>query len=388
MSRSPLPEKMFEPTVCIPTDLLMRYSSHSLEASEVRKVEEHLADCDLCAGAVEGFLITAVSAADLETLHSRIDSLSGASWFSSLGFKTGLIIVVVSIFSLGLWFANKGEGNSNQLAVNSGPQTKLGPQQEQIMPSVSAPVENSLNTRIDNFQEPAKHVPSVKEATSFQTGNSKENAAKAMKEEVAVSHAPLPDEQKPVDSKVSAAVEEVAVAPKPVNYNRSLQYINTLKISDFDHLYRTVAKQLGTPDHHVPANQEGGDAVEVKDGLSASEHVQSVDIILRRGLAAFKDASYEPALGAFKQLIDLNPKDINSLFYSGMCYYWLNKPSRSIALFDQVLGMDNNAFAEEASWYKAEALQALGKREEAKALLEKISTENGFYAKEAREKLK
>ena len=86
---------------CITADQLRLYSEHKLSGKGLRAVELHLADCELCSAAADGFLMTAVSAAELSQINSRIDSLSGASWFGTLGSKIILDFSVLELTGAG-----------------------------------------------------------------------------------------------------------------------------------------------------------------------------------------------------------------------------------------------------------------------------------------------
>ena len=66
---------IFEQTACLSDEQLLLYVSGKMNAEEKRKAELHLADCDMCADAVEGLQLTHNKniAAINEKLHSAID---------------------------------------------------------------------------------------------------------------------------------------------------------------------------------------------------------------------------------------------------------------------------------------------------------------------------
>ena len=79
---------------------------------------------------------------------------------------------------------------------------------------------------------------------------------------------------------------------------------------------------------------------------------------------------------------------MNALFYGGVCCVNLGQADKAIEYLDQVLQNENSSFSEEAKWYKALAYAKKKDFVTAKKLLNEIISENGFYAQQAKEKLK
>jgi tetratricopeptide (TPR) repeat protein len=196
----------------------------------------------------------------------------------------------------------------------------------------------------------------------------------------------------PVDAQLKPIVDSVPVATSVAaseKYNASAGYIVDLKVTEFDKYYRSQTievKELklgGTPAEFEDQDAGKKDA---KDG----EIVHSVpsDQFLREGLLAFRDARYGKCVSKMEVLLTHNPDDINALFYTAVSYVKLEMYSKAIPLLDKIIADPNNVFDEEAEWYKALALEGNGDTAAAQELFKKISTNGGFYSKQAASRLK
>ena len=124
--------------------------------------------------------------------------------------------------------------------------------------------------------------------------------------------------------------------------------------------------------------------------LNDKEFEQTIvaDKVLKSALALFNNGKYNNALVDFELLLDHNPEDVNSLFYSAISYYQIGKYGHTIKNLETILGNQNTVFHPEAKWNLAMSLFKIGQKGKAKQLLIEISNEKGFYSKRATEKLK
>lgn len=102
----------------------------------------------------------------------------------------------------------------------------------------------------------------------------------------------------------------------------------------------------------------------------------------------FKSGNFKQTMNRTKSILKFYPDDINALFYGGLCYYNLNQMNAAIDAFKKVLENRFQNFDEEASWYLANAYLANQDRNNAKATMEWIVEQNGFYANQAEKMLK
>ncbi|MCC6837745.1 MAG: tetratricopeptide repeat protein, partial [Bacteroidia bacterium] len=73
---------------------------------------------------------------------------------------------------------------------------------------------------------------------------------------------------------------------------------------------------------------------------------------------------------------------------SALSYYNIDRFDRASTKLEELLLSNNNAFYQEAKWYLSLSELKRGNKQKARDLFEQIITENGFYSKKAKEKMK
>jgi len=86
----------------------------------------------------------------------------------------------------------------------------------------------------------------------------------------------------------------------------------------------------------------------------------------------YNQEKYEEASAAFNKIIQ-TAEDETAVFYEGVSLSALGKTKDALKFFNMISGNRDGKFYEEANWYAALCLIDLGKTEEAKILLRKIS---------------
>jgi hypothetical protein len=398
---------IFAPTTCLSADQLRLYSTHTLDKSAVRAVEEHLADCELCSIALDGFAAVAVSAADLHAINAQVDKLSGVNWFQTLGGKISIGLSSIVVLVAGVWFYQLQNAVKPAIVTPSVQVIAPATPAKADDPTVINPVPSLAKQETTNKSKPLAEIskPLANEnymeqvsdnnnlALSITNSNLNQQNLKFNPDNYANSNSiQNPRLNNQVQNTSGNSVSNVTPMFTPDDlvftpeYNSQIQYLNGLKITDFDKLYYYQAGNLQPRD--IPSPVEGRKPSESNEILREPVHTETAEAVLKSGLLYFKNQKYGDALGRFSELLDVNGGDINALFYTGICWYNLNKADRSIAFLDKVLNMKNNAFHEEALWYKALGLLLKKDNEPAKLVLQQISDEKGFYGKQAREKLK
>lgn len=163
--------------------------------------------------------------------------------------------------------------------------------------------------------------------------------------------------------------------------NSPVVYIHDLKVSDYRNLYFRKNQFVRIDDLGLPASQS------LPDDATSSRLKQEATYFLHeelaRALRDFNKGRYEQAMNKLQEVEQYNKSDINCDFYIGMCWYHRKNYANAIERLSNCLGNPNNAFLQEAMYYKALALLELGRREEAVQLLKKIEEEGEFYAVKA-----
>lgn len=166
--------------------------------------------------------------------------------------------------------------------------------------------------------------------------------------------------------------------------NSPIVYIHDLKVSEYTSLYFKKNKFVkfanwkNTSADRASGEEVPGNVLSLKQEAKYYLHEE-----LSEALLLFKQQKYDWAIAAFKKVAEYNKEDVNSDFYLGMCFYYKKNYLASITYFNSVIENPNNAFLQEANYYKALTFLEQGNKKEAEILLKRIMEEGGFYSGKA-----
>lgn len=223
----------------------------------------------------------------------------------------------------------------------------------------------------------------VNDATSFKSKESdKENNQQENEKSV------LQKKSTPPSKAPSVIIESVGVLSKS-NYASSTYYLHDVKVVDYTITYQNEEDFKKQAD----ANGTSADFVNQEQKMKAEDELENTVVketykdVLERGILNFNKLAYKEALIDFELILAKHPLDVNALFYGGISAFNLTNYKNALAKFDAVLNNPYQTFNQEAKWHKALTLIALKDQNKAKKLLNEIVTENGFYSKQAKNKL-
>lgn len=348
---------------CLTFEQLSSYSLNKIEKDEHAQLYMHISTCELCTCAVNGFTAISFTSADVDAIHNQIDVKTNAMHANPLTFAHVFIacISVASIFSF-YYFVDSFSNSKSSKVVSENVKSVSIPIVEKIIPAVEPETIPSEEIKVP-----------------------KNDLAVEMKtiEKISIPVEPIKSIT-PGLIPVSIKATEVAIVP---NYNSDIIYIYDLKVTSYNSLYFNYKLKPFEIKGHTPSfkeNKESPTAVFEKD----YEQTIAADKVLKTGLGYFNKGKYGNALGEFQLLLEANPNDVNSLFYSAVAYYQIGKYDRTIKNLEAVLKSPNNTFHPEAKWNLALSNLKIGEKAKAKQLLIEIANEKGFYSKRAGEKLK
>lgn len=194
---------------------------------------------------------------------------------------------------------------------------------------------------------------------------------------------PVPIQNLPVVSPVPTPAPEIVRDHKEAKEI----YLHSMKLVDY-RKYRekpqVKTKQLlltGTP-----ANKED-EYSEDEDPVWREVDVPYIDFI-DKSVKVFERGNYKKALSRFETILETYPDDVNANFYAGICLFNLREYNKAIEYFSNCLNGKYANFDEEALWMTAESYDKLKQKSKAKEIYQSIADGNGFYASQAKEKLK
>lgn len=348
---------------CLTFEQLSSYSLNKIEKDEHAQLYMHISTCELCTCAVNGFTAISFTSADVDAIHNQIDVKTNAMQANPLTFAHAFLacISVASVFGF-YYFVNSFSDNKSSQMVYENVKPVSVPAVEKIIPAVELEI------------IPAEEIKIPKNDLAVE---------KKIIEKIIIPVEPIKSIT-PGLIPVPVKTSEVLVNP---NYNADIIYIYDLKVTNYNLLYFNNKLKPFEIKGHTPSfkeNKESPNAVFEKD----YEQTIAADKVLKTGLGYFNKGKYGKALSEFQLLLEANPNDVNSLFYSAVAYYQIGKYDRTIKNLEAVLNSSNNVFHPEAKWNLALSNLKIGEKAKAKQLLIEIVNEKGFYSKRASDKLK
>lgn len=167
--------------------------------------------------------------------------------------------------------------------------------------------------------------------------------------------------------------------------NSPVIYIHDLKVSDYTSLYFKKNQFVKFTNARSTSAEyaSGGETRNNNSGLK-QEATYYLHEELAEALLFFKRGKYDLAIVTLRKITEYNKTDVNCDFYLGMCFYYKKSFSAAATYFDATIENPNNAFLQEAMYYKAVTLSELGNKKEASVLFKKIVEEGEFYSEKAK----
>lgn len=109
---------------------------------------------------------------------------------------------------------------------------------------------------------------------------------------------------------------------------------------------------------------------------------------MEEALGYFGRSDHKACLKKMDFLLEQYPKDVNALFYAGLCSYNLGLYEHARGFLHRAATHPVDSFDEEATWYHALTLERLGDQQAAQEAFTRIAANGGFYAERAAGRLR
>ncbi len=164
-------------------------------------------------------------------------------------------------------------------------------------------------------------------------------------------------------------------------------YLHSMKLVDY-RKYRekpqVKTKQLTLTG--TPANKEDEFAQD-EDPVWRDVDVPYIDYI-DKTVSVFERGNYKKALTRFETILETYSDDVNANFYAGICLFNMGEYDKAIPHFSNCISGPFSNFDEEAQWMLAESCAKMGDSAKAKSIYRTIANGSGYYAAQAKDKLK
>lgn len=351
---------IFEKDSCLTTDMIRLYADGNADKAFKHKIEKHLVDCELCSLAIEGAIAVPLLDSDVEDLHKRIDKKTNPRIKSgNARGKRFLYTIVVSLLVFGTYYFV----NNYRLKEVDVPQTMHEPEPENKPSSQKVLTPAEIEEIADN--KPPVQIGTAPTAPAIVKGEQVDNIKR---KELFLQ-----------PGTAAAPADELPL--KPIPAHDEIIYLHNCKVANVRKLYYKIGVEVNILRNVPSPNEQKNSQNTMMDDRSAVAIA-----ILNKGLEYLSDENYSRAYDELQVLVENNEKDINALFYSALCMYNLNNTKGAKFRFGKL--SNDYYFAEEANWYYALCLLKENDAAGAAAKLKEIVNTNGFYATQAKKKLR
>lgn len=347
-----------------PTNLT-REDIRSYQATKDERVkhsiEKKALDNDFDADALEGWSMPSAAGVSMKKLDKRFGKK-----FPTFSITLGILSLSVLILSV-LYFSEKSQSNEEVPSTNN--QQLISYEKTDII----------LPESIEDMKElPQKEQIQIKTI---------QRDFEVQKQQTEVKTESFETQQ--ISNLPTKGIEETKMPDRPIKetvLGKEI-YLNDLKVLDY-RAYRSKptiqTKQLELTG--TPANQSQPGETKEEEFTWKNVDVPYIDY-LDKSMEIFSRGNNKKALARFEEIIKTYPDDLNALFYAGLCYYNLREFDKAITSFGKCEDSKYTNFNEEAEWYKAKSLLASGNKDQARSLLTKIQSTNGYYSAQAKKLL-
>jgi hypothetical protein len=337
---------------------------NSLSDTEKQAFEKKMQQDDLSYLSSVAFEQFAVNQADINKLHHLIDKKTklGFNQFSTVFISVlcGLLMGVSVFFVIF--------------------------QKNQTHPSVYQQFqEEELSTKKTNKVVSAEDtifpiMPNEEKSKDIEHFTINENTANSEKiEEIPET---LPTKKGSLDALETEDNQELILQFIP---NAPVVFINNMKVTNYRLYYfkRNEGINLAI-NTGVSAQYENSSNIE--RAILSKNSTYFAHKIIQRAMRLFDSKDYTGCIEELNLLYDFNKDDANAQFYLGLCYYQLGKYTVAQSFFNKNLDNAINIFHQESEFYEALCLLKTNQAD-AKAQLQRIVANKGFYSNRAKEVL-
>lgn len=405
-------KNIFQNTACLSQEQLIRYVKGELTKAEMRAVELHIADCEICFDAVEGLSLAEKS--KLENIQSELQLRIKQKlkteehrkviplfkkWYSAAA--AVLLLFLLSVYLVKNYLNNDNSGLAESKIENT-IQTKE-PAKQIIDESALRNDTLVSQPHSDNktFNSELKQTQQTVSKT-IESDESKPSPPVEFKSKTEVALNKKMEEPKKESAEITKADKyddyrngEAAVAETPVAETKDAETVAQNKPAQADEkvseksskstLKKTEEKLMNitaTPS----ATSTGATALSQPNSFSTAS---TFDFNLYdNGINYFNAKDYTHALPVFNQLLAKQTDNISCNYYAGVSNYYLANYTVAIQHLNIVANYKHNSLYESALWFKGNALLKLDNKKEAKKMFEAVVKQKGNYKTQAEELLK
>jgi TolA-binding protein len=385
-------------------DEIRKYQSGELDAARAHEIELIAQENPLLAEAIEGFASNPAYHL-LPGITAAVTTAGGIATTSSItaGTVAGAVKVASPWWHLNGWLIGATVGTSAAVGTYYIADSVSKDSQKITEIIATHPNEHSEINQVSelNYADLAdsSNVSVVSGKTNVEVNV--DGAAQGVQHHDASTHALIQEDQntarnqtlpekintKKSQEGVSATGDKNEGLPKSSS-TVAIQIMKVLnyKMADYTSIRENAWEKFDESDIGLPARWKSEQERESYLREHPESFVPYVDYVTTC-ISAYDQEKFEMAIQRFAVILDQYPDDVNALFYSAMSEYNLKRYDRAIQLFSLVEKNMIRTFNEEAFFYHARCLKALGDVDGANSNFVKVIQMNGFYRERAIEEM-
>lgn len=153
---------------CLTYEELFAYTSNKLESSTRARLYQHIATCELCTCAVNGFTSLPLASIDINTLYDKIDMKTNVKQTSPITFGQ-LCIVIISLTSIAAFYLATNSVQKNSMKSMATTHKKISFSHLNVKP-VETPIISETSTA--TVAKKVKHVVKKEETNTDELNTS------------------------------------------------------------------------------------------------------------------------------------------------------------------------------------------------------------------------
>jgi len=371
--------KIFSKSSCLTNNEMLEYLSGKLSDSEKRKIEMHIADCEMCNDELEGLsnmkdsdqlssIIHSVNS-DIDKYLKQFEKNGAVKTSKTYNIKrifavaASFLLLISAGFIVNYYMNNNTESladmqkkESTELSEESPVMTEKEAEKDESvkLDVASSTVDDNYNTAVIE-QSRENNIDKIHSDKNKNTEDLADDDA---------SDRILQEEE---------AEEDIVVITSDISENRnkdSERDDNKLAGQDDETAAGEISDSfIGYSTRHIPKENFKG----------KKEEAVKYKSIKTGALLSYDGKVYNEAADGFGEYLKYKPNDSEVIFKYGLSSYYIKDYSNALKSFDKIISSGKNKYLEDAEWYKSQALMKIGKNKEAADLLRKIVLRNGKH---------
>ncbi|MCD4796428.1 MAG: hypothetical protein K8R49_04570 [Candidatus Cloacimonetes bacterium] len=384
--------KIFSKSSCLTNSEMLEYLSGKLSNTEKRRIEMHIADCEMCNDELEGLsnmknpdslstIIHSVNS-DIDTYLKQFNKSKVKKTAKTYNIKrifavaASVLLIISAGFTVNYFMKNNSESLADMQKIENLelPEKNADMTEKEVINNESV-THNIAGSSVDedNFSTVVVEQSGENSIDEIISGELDKNTETTADDDI--SDRNLKDE---VEENIPMFGSDIS-KNKIINSELNNKLVTTTSEEDGE-----VAKEeenddfIGFSTRHVPN----------ENNKAKKEDVIKYKSIRNSAIFSYNEKVYNEASDGFEKYLKYKSNDSEIIYKYGVSSFYTKNYNNALKNFDKIISSGNNKYLEDAEWYKTQTLIKLGRNKEAKGLLQKIVSRNGKHKNKASDVLK